>query len=191
MTWTNWLPGIPSLLALSLMFTGGCSEGYSYADALEIETEVNPALDFSQYQRFQIINPVEELYDEPPEQLEGVNLGILDGIEAELENAGLVQTDVEPQLVVSPYVTIEPTDEFQAGVFGYYWGYDYSWAEAREHEAGVLVIDVVDIGDPLDADDDVLAFRGIAWNIEGDSQEGVRALIRDALQQMFAEFPTE
>jgi hypothetical protein len=170
---------------------GGCGDGYSYADNLEVETEINPDLDFTQYQRFEIINPIEELYDEPPKELAGVNLGILSGIESELEDAGLIRSELEHQLVATPYVTIEPTAEFSEGVFGYYWGYDYSWAEQREHERDVLVIDVVDIGDPLDADDDVLAFRGIARGLSGNSQDGLRELVGIALAQMFADFPND
>ena len=183
-------PPTPLILVAALLASAaGCGDAYSYLDAIEVESELNTELDFSTYTRFEIINPVDELYDEPPEGFEGVNLGILSGIEAELEGAGLIRSDLEPQLQVSPYITIAPTSEFQAGVFGYYWGYDYSWAEEREHEIGVLVVDVVDIGDPLDADDDVLAYRAIARGIAGDSQEGIRAVVRAALEQMFADFP--
>ena len=175
----------------ALVSAGGCTQGVSYIDDLEIETEVNPDLDFALYTRFEIVDPIEELYEEPPEELGDVNLGILAGIESEMTSAGLVRSDLDHQLRVSTYVTIEPTDEFQEGVFGYYWGYDFSWAMAREHERGVLVVDVVDIGDPLDADDDVLAYRAIARGIWGESVESLRLVVTYALDEMFADFPSE
>ncbi len=182
-------------LALTLVTTvaalGGlaCDSSYAFAEDVSVSVEVNEALDFSQFERFDLVNPVEELYEEPPAEYDGERGEILAGIEGEFSEVGLTRSSVDVDLLVTPYLAIEPSEDFIHGYFGYYWGYDFSWAAPVEHERGTLVIDVVAIGDPDDAEDDVLAFRGVVRGVRAKSREGLRATVRRALMDVFAAFP--
>jgi hypothetical protein len=166
-----------------------CQGEQSASDDLVVETEANPAVDFTTYTRFAVIDPVELLYEESPGPYEKGRLELLAAIEEEMTGVGLFPDDDAPQLVVSTYVAVEPSEDFIAGYFGYYWGYDFSWASQQDHEVGTLVIDVVEVGVPGDFADDVLVFRGVVRGARGNSSEALEKLLRRAIIEVFEDWP--
>lgn len=179
-----------SVFSLSIaLVTTACQGGSSPADDLVVETEANPALDFAAYSRFTVIDPIERLYEDPPDRFADAKGGILAAIEEDMVGVGLIPDDDQPQLAAAPFVAIEPNDDFVAGYFGYYWGYDFGWATALDHEPGTLIVDVVDVGVIGDPQDDVLVFRGVIAGARGDSPESLQAILRRGIDEMFQEWP--
>ncbi len=171
------------------LVTSACQGENSPADDLVVETEANPAVDFAAYSRFTVIDPIELLYEDPPDRFADLKGGLLAAIEEDMVGVGLIRDDDAPQLAAAPFVAIEPNDDFVAGYFGYYWGYDFTWATALDHEPGTLIIDVVDVGMIGDPDDDVLAFRGVIAGARGKDPESLQALLRRGIDEVFEEWP--
>lgn len=171
------------------LVTSACQGENSPADDLVVETEANPALDFAAYTRFTVIDPIELLYEDPPDRFADANGGLLAAIEEDMVGVGLIPDEDNAQLAAAPFVAIEPNDDFVAGYFGYYWGYDFTWARELDHEPGTLVIDVVDVGMIGDLDDDVLAFRAVIANARGDDPESLKKILRRGIDEAFEEWP--
>jgi inorganic pyrophosphatase/exopolyphosphatase len=58
-----------------------------------------------------------------------------------------------------------------------------------EFEVGTIIIDAVDMKDPVDTEDDRLVFRGAASGVMYDDAEDATDRIEDAVHRIFTQWP--
>jgi hypothetical protein len=177
-----------------------CSEDESTASRYEISTEVNPDVDFSAFQTFDVVDPTTEQDPEDmpdggdgaPEDFLRLKDELLMSIVKEMEALGLTRDTSSPDLMVSPFMRADEKTgdvQFYSYFYGYHWGYEYTWTVNVEYAYGTLIIDVVDLGADDDLDDDVLVFRGIAEGVLGRDTDVVLLQTRNAMDAIFAGWP--
>lgn len=180
------------LVGLGVML-GACAEDEPDASyEPDIEVEVNPDADFSQYTSFDIVDPIPSASGDPPPEFRNVQTTLEDAIVAELSDKGLTRDRNSPQLLVNPLVSLEPaTDaaQFYQAYYGWYWGYEYLWTVNYEYVDGSLVLDVVDRGNPDDDADDLLVYRGAARGLMAEDLDVIELQLRNATQAIFAQWP--
>jgi hypothetical protein len=177
-----------------------CSDDDDTQERYEVTIEVNPDVDFSQFQTFDVVDPTEDLDPEDtpdggvgaPEDFLALKDELLMSIVKEMEALGLTLDTENPDLMVSPFMRVdEKTSDvmFYSYFYGYYWGYEYTWTVNIDYNLGTLILDVVSLGSSPDINDDVLVFRGIAEGVLGREIDVVLLQTRNAVDAIFAGWP--
>jgi hypothetical protein len=177
-----------------------CDDDETTQERYEISTEVNPDVDFSAFQTFDVVDPTEEQDPEDmpdggdgaPEDFLQLKDELLMSIVKEMEALGLTLDTENPDLVVSPFMRAEDKVGdvmFYSYFYGYYWGYEFTWTVDIEYKLGTIILDVVSVGDSPDISDDVLAFRGIVEGALGRELDVVLLQTRNAVNGIFAGWP--
>lgn len=177
-------------LVIAALCAGLCAcESNNEAADLQIETRVNPAVDFTFYSRFEVLDPLEYVFEPPPPNYEDLNPSILGAIERELVDHGLVRAR-PPELVANPRIHFVNEDG-EPDTYGAYWGFDEAWVTPPfVTEPGTLIVDVVDVGGtPDDQTDDVSVFKGTASGFRGQSIETIQSLVFVACEEIFLAWP--
>lgn len=179
----------PLIWAAALTCVAACESNQEAAD-LEVLTRINEESDLNAFERFEIIDPLEFVYESPPPNYDKINGAILGAIEREATDVGLVRAR-PAELAITPIIFFLDV-EGNLDRYGAYWGYDEEWIEGREEPVrGTLAVDVVDLrGTNEDETDDVLVFRGAATDFRAESLEGLENLIDQAVTEMFESWPT-
>lgn len=153
--------------------------------------------DFSAYQTYDLVEP-EDLGHEgrPQGYIESNRVAVIQSILDELSQRGLVLDQSNPDLRISPFVRLTEADSVDElwwweHYWGWYWGYSAPWysRDITEFEAGTLVIDAVDLGDPADPEDDRLVFRATATGLIPTEPQDVSDQIPGYVEDMFAYWP--
>lgn len=159
---------------------------------MRVEAEANPQIDFSKYTSFDVVDPTPNATGDPPPAFVDVQVDLNDAIIDELTNKGLYRDPHSPQLLVNPLVSVDSaaaTASLYDAVYGWYWGYDHQWMADFDYEDDSLLIDVIDRGDPANAEDDVLVCRGIAIGLMAEDRDVIEARLREATQAIFDKWP--
>jgi hypothetical protein len=161
------------LAILALSSITGCADDEEEIPGLPYVTGVyDRTADFSEYETFDIVEPEEVANDQtmPAALIEANRIAITNAIVDELEDRGYVRDEDSPHLKVTTFVryreyeVVTERAYWQDYYYGWYWGYGYPWYNRNivEYEAGTLIIDAVEVGEPEDETDDMLVFRGVA-----------------------------
>jgi hypothetical protein len=158
------------------------------------------SVDFSEYQTYDVVEPddVPEGEIAPRAYLEANRVAVIHSIIGEMEARGYVRERSDPDLLVSPLVRLENVENVVVEspywydyYYGWYWDYGYPWyaVDVIQLEAGTLIIDAVDVGDPADVEDDQLVFRGYATAILPRSPTDVSDRIPGVVAEIFDFWP--
>ena len=159
----------------------------------QVETSRDKNTDFTLFNTFDIIDPLENVMDPPAEFLE-----FQDKLEAEitmqLESKGLERTQSTPDLLVNPFVAVESgsTDAgWYDAVWGYYYGYEALLVVPVDYDEGTLALDVIDTMGNDDNGDDLLVYQGWAVNLLSQDPAVVDLQMRNSVKLIFDDWPTE
>jgi hypothetical protein len=191
-------PLLPALVGLALTLACGEAPVESPGLPVVIDGVYDQTVDFSTYQTYNLVE-IHEGAEAPPRGYTQANRrAVRTTIHEELHARGLTYDPEDPDLVIAPFIRLTAVEVHEekwwwSGYWGWYWGYASPWHDENLHafDAGSLVIDAVDIGDPDDEDDDVLVFRATATALFPNRPVNWADRIADAVVQMFEYWPSE
>ncbi len=138
---------------MGMLVLAGCT------GSLQVVSDYNGQLDFSEYRTFNLYEPDSVLdYNVIPVLVNPINQRRVESaIREEMEVRGYTLSE-EPDILVTYFFRIEDRKQYEAttyytpsyyggwGYYGYYGGYGYGWTEVREYdyEVGTLIIELVD-----------------------------------------------
>lgn len=177
-----------------LGLTSACAEPVEEEVGYEVDVvvDINPDVDLSSYSSFDVVVPSSRVEDPAPYEFAEVEGLVVDAVVAELTARGLTRDTAAPELLVNPVVNVNTVTSilhFYDSYYGWYWGYDYLWTIGYEFARGTLIVDVVDQGAIEDIEDDLLVYRGIARGMMAEDLEVIELEIRNAMLEIFAEWP--
>ncbi len=156
-------------------------------------------VDFDDYQTFDIVEPDEIPAEQtlPRDLLEADRIALAQAIIEEMEGLGYVRDREDPDLEVTSFIRYRDAEivteaaTWNRYYYGWYWGYAYPWydRDVVELEAGTLIIDAVDVGEPDDDGDDVLVFRGSAVGLLPQQPTGTATRIPRVVEEIFEHWP--
>ena len=172
---------------LGLLVMTGCASGPT------IRSNVDPSADFARFQTFGFMQP---LSTDREGYQSFISRDLMAAAERELVGLGLTRADTKPDLLVNfsanldQRLRVTQTPQTSASAFGSHRrGFYSTWpsyrTEVRQYTKGTLVVDVVD------ASRMQLVWEGVAAHrITQSRADNIRPLIDQAMQEMFAQFPT-
>lgn len=197
----------PTTLAVVILCSSACNR-----DAIEVSTSYDKSVDFAAFHSFFVVtaDPSPGASPPPAAYNEINRAAVVSAVTFELSDLGLAQVGdrSEADVVAVPYVNQSSYVDYRV-YYPNYWGpsyWGYGWGRGYggygyggyprtvpvRYEVGNLLIDVVrPTGtDGVAAPTDQLVFSGTAEAVVRGSGANLLPLIDDAVQRIFAEWPS-